>query len=162
MLARHGERHRTEHAGWLGAAVQAEAPQIQETGTFRSLLRNPLARNSQSVEFVCHGGIGDIVSLIKVHEIKVKRRPQGVQLLSLSVLQSRSGGGDGFLLAAGSSGDPLFGFEWCQCAVDVGAGIAFDAAADAVQLEVEGGELGVGFDDFTDTPDVEDEGVFAG
>ncbi len=92
---------------------QAEASQIQETGTFRSLLRDPLARNSQSVEFVCHGGTGDIVSLIKVHEIKVKRCPQSVQLLSLSVPQSRSGSGDGFLLAAGSSGDPLFGFEWC-------------------------------------------------
>jgi hypothetical protein len=39
--------------------------------------------------------------------------------------------------------------------------IAFDAEADAVQVEVKGGELGVGFDDFPDPPRVEDERIFS-
>src|SRR6266566_5824097 len=49
-----------------------------------------------------------------------------------------------------------------ECGVDVGARVAFDTAADAVQIEVEGGELDVRFDDFADTPDIEDERILAG
>jgi hypothetical protein len=43
--------------------------------------------------------------------------------------------------------------------VDEGARVAFDAAADAVQIE--GGELELGCKDFADAPDREDQRVFA-
>ena len=45
--------------------------------------------------------------------------------------------------------------------IGIGARVAFDAAADAVQEKVKGGELCVGFDDFPNPPRIEDEGVFA-
>ena len=39
--------------------------------------------------------------------------------------------------------------------------VAFDAAANAVQVDVEGGELNVGLDDFADAPRIEEKRVFA-
>jgi hypothetical protein len=41
-------------------------------------------------------------------------------------------------------------FNRCERRVAVGVRVAFDPAPDAVQIEVEGGELDVGLDDFAD------------
>src|SRR6266566_2667081 len=51
-------------------------------------------------------------------------------------------------------------FDRRERSVGVGARISFDAAADAVQVEVEGGELEVGREDFTDPSRIKSEQVF--
>src|ERR1700756_5582986 len=51
--------------------------------------------------------------------------------------------------------------EGRQCRVGVWMRVALDAAADAVQIEIKGGELDLGLEDFADPPDIEDERVFA-
>src|SRR6516225_837900 len=45
--------------------------------------------------------------------------------------------------------------------VSIGAQVAFDAAADAVQIEVEAGELDVGCENLADPTRVKDQRVFA-
>jgi hypothetical protein len=45
--------------------------------------------------------------------------------------------------------------------VRIGVGIALDPPTDAVQVEVEGGELGVGREGFADPPDIKNQRGFA-
>ena len=75
----------------------------------------------------------------------------------------RSGGGarDGFSIAPAGEENRRFGIEGRERAISVGAGIAFDAAADAVQPKIKDGQFGVGFSGSPDPPRVEDERVFA-
>ena len=51
-------------------------------------------------------------------------------------------------------------FNRRQRVVGVGRRVTFDAAADAMQIEVEGGELDVGCENLPDPPDKEDQRVF--
>src|SRR6516162_2435444 len=66
--------------------------------------------------------------------------------------------GQNLLLAVRRYGLAL---DWRQCRVGVGARVAFDAAADAVQVEVKGGKLRMGRDDLADPPRIEYQRVFA-
>src|SRR5262249_33267733 len=54
-----------------------------------------------------------------------------------------------------------FTLRWAQRDIDIGGLVSFDAAADAVQIKVEGGGLGVGLDDFADPARVKQQRVFA-
>jgi hypothetical protein len=75
---------------------------------------------------------------------------------------SRSGEGAGCgLLSPGRGGIPRSLVDRRQSWVAVGARVAFDAAADAVQVEVEDGELNVGLEDLADPPWIEDGRFFA-
>jgi hypothetical protein len=72
--------------------------------------------------------------------------------------------GEGFgcgLLSPGLGSSPRSTVDRRQRWVAVGARVAFDAAADAVQIEVEDGELDVGLEDLADPPWIEDGRVFA-
>src|SRR5271166_7018709 len=75
---------------------------------------------------------------------------------------SRLGEGAGCdLLTPGLGSIPRSTVDRRQRGVGIGPRVAFDAAADAVQIEVEGGELDVGLEDFADPPDIEHKRVFA-
>ena len=68
---------------------------------------------------------------------------------------SRSGERAGCgLLSPGRGGIPRSLVDRRQSWVAVGARVALGAAADAVQIEVEGGKLRVSRDDFADAPRV--------
>jgi len=71
---------------------------------------------------------------------------------------SRSGERAGCgLLSPGRGGIPRSLVDRRQSWVAVGARVALGAAADAVQIEVEGGELRMGRDDLADSTRVEDQ-----
>ena len=72
----------------------------------------------------------------------------------------RSGGSVQQRPAAGKGAD-LAAVDWRQSGVGVGTGIALDAAADAVQVEVKGGELDVGCENFAEPPRIKNNGVRA-
>ena len=55
----------------------------------------------------------------------------------------------------------MFVAERRERGVSIGPRVALDAAADAVQIEVEGSEFEVGCEDFADPSDIEDERGFA-
>ena len=94
-----------------------------------------------------------------------RQRAAIVWLLSVRALfanLSRSGEGAGCrLLSPGCGSVPRSAVDRRQRGVGIGPRIAFDAAADAVQMEVEGGELNVGLEDLADPPWIEDGRVFA-